>query len=88
MSHKNTEIMIRLPNGKYENILTMDEVADFLRVDRATVLNLVKSGEIPCSKIGSELRFLVYDVWRYFLEQSNTEFVQYEPSPQLVRDPD
>ena len=80
--------MIRLPNGKYENILTMDEVADFLRVDQATVLNLVKSGEIPCSKIGSELRFLVYDVWRYFLEQSNTEFVQYEPSPQLVRDPD
>lgn len=34
-------------------LFTLDEVATFLRVHRATVSRLVKSGELPCCSIGT-----------------------------------
>ena len=38
-------------------VLTVSEVATFLRVNRSTVYKLIRRGEIPAFKIGSDWRF-------------------------------
>ena len=38
-------------------IMTVSEVADFLRISRYSVYNLVKRGELPAMKILNKLRF-------------------------------
>jgi len=38
-------------------VLTVQEVANYLRVDIRTVYRLAKSGDIPCKKIGRQWRF-------------------------------
>jgi excisionase family DNA binding protein len=48
--------------SKQKNILTRNEVADFLRVDKSTVSRLAKSREISCFRIGSRLLFRHDDV--------------------------
>jgi excisionase family DNA binding protein len=38
-------------------ILTVKEVADFLKLHQTTVYKMIKSGELPAFKIGSDWRF-------------------------------
>jgi len=38
-------------------VLTVQEVANYLRVDIRTVYRLAKRGDIPCIKIGRQWRF-------------------------------
>ena len=38
-------------------ILTADEVADLLRLDRKTVYTAAKQGSLPCLRFGRVLRF-------------------------------
>ena len=38
-------------------MLTADEVADFLRLDRKTVYDYAGRGVIPCQRIGKRLLF-------------------------------
>jgi len=38
-------------------ILTVEEVAVWLRLNRKTVYDAVKNGEIPCCRVGRILRF-------------------------------
>lgn len=38
-------------------VLTVSEVATFLRVNRSTVYKLIRRGELPAFKIGSDWRF-------------------------------
>ncbi len=38
-------------------VLTVQEVADYLRIDIRTVYRLAKRGDIPCKKIGRQWRF-------------------------------
>jgi len=47
------------------DILTLPEVAQFLKVAEKTVLRMVHRGEIPCMKIASQWRFMrsVLDDW-------------------------
>ena len=52
--------------------LTVNEVADFLRVSRMTVYRLIKLGEIPALRVGRGYRLRERDVSRY-LEQRFTE---------------
>ena len=48
------------------NILTLEEVASYLRVHPSTVYRLLKKGQIPAFKLGSDWRFNVesIDHWR------------------------
>lgn len=39
-------------------ILTVEEVAQFLRVPKSTVYKLARLGQLPASKIGKHWRFL------------------------------
>ena len=43
-------------------ILTVSEVARFLRVPKSTVYKLARLGELPASKIGKHWRFLLRDI--------------------------
>lgn len=46
-------------------VMTVDEVAQYLRVSRSTVYRLLRDGEIPASKVGGYWRFRrhVIDTW-------------------------
>ena len=39
------------------DILTLDEVAQYLRVHRSTVYRMVRDGSIPCTKVAKQWRF-------------------------------
>ena len=47
-------------------ILTVQEVADFLRVHRSTVSRYAQSGELKSYVIGSRRLFKEDDVWTFF----------------------
>jgi len=54
-----------------DNILTLAEVAEYLRVSRSTIDRLVKARKIPTFKIGSIWRFNLehIDEWRMAREK-------------------
>ena len=37
---------------KYDDVLTVDELMDFLAIGRSTAYSLLRSGKIKCIKIG------------------------------------
>jgi len=47
-------------------VLTVSELSDYLRVHRSTIYRLLKKGQLPGFKIGSDWRFNVeaIDEWR------------------------
>jgi excisionase family DNA binding protein len=38
-------------------VMTVDEVAEYLRIPRASVYKLAQRGKIPCQKVGRHWRF-------------------------------
>ncbi|HPP28651.1 MAG TPA: helix-turn-helix domain-containing protein [Phycisphaerae bacterium] len=42
---------------KTPDVMTLDEVADYLRIPRSTVYKLAREGRIPGQKIGRQWRF-------------------------------
>ncbi|HET6446804.1 MAG TPA: helix-turn-helix domain-containing protein [candidate division Zixibacteria bacterium] len=46
-------------------IMTVDEVATYLRVSQATIYRLAQAGKIPCGKVGRAWRFRkkTIDLW-------------------------
>jgi excisionase family DNA binding protein len=54
-----------------QDVLTLEEVADYLRVHPTTIYRLLKKHKIPAFKIGSEWRFNIasIDRWRASLEK-------------------
>lgn len=51
-------------------ILTVTEVARFLRVPKSTVYKLARIGELPASKIGKHWRFLRRDIHEWMHSRS------------------
>jgi excisionase family DNA binding protein len=56
-----------------DEILTVMDVARFLRVPKSTVYKLARVGELPASKIGKHWRFLRRDIheWLHSRSQSS-----------------
>lgn len=40
-----------------DNILTIDELSDYLRIPRSTLYKLAQEGRVPCQKVGRHWRF-------------------------------
>lgn len=61
MNDKRKTIMVGAPK-----VLTVNELAEYLRVHRSTIYRLLKKGQLPGFKIGSDWRFNVevIDEWR------------------------
>ena len=57
------------------DILTVKEISDLLRLGPATVYKLVRQGKIPSFRVGSELRFRK-DVIMRWMTQRSTETQQ------------
>ncbi|MDQ6734042.1 MAG: helix-turn-helix domain-containing protein, partial [Nitrospirota bacterium] len=57
--------------GLNGHILTVAEVAHFLRVPKSTVYKLARLGQIPASKIGKHWRFLRSDLQHWMETRSN-----------------
>lgn len=51
-------------------ILTVMDVARFLRVPKSTVYKLARVGELPASKIGKHWRFLRRDIHEWLRARS------------------
>jgi excisionase family DNA binding protein len=51
-------------------ILTVTDVARFLRVPKSTVYKLARIGELPASKIGKHWRFLRRDIHEWMHSRS------------------
>jgi excisionase family DNA binding protein len=61
------------PNGAPSmdsEILTVMDVAQFLRVPKSTVYKLARVGELPASKIGKHWRFLRRDIHEWMHSRS------------------
>ncbi|ALA58560.1 hypothetical protein NITMOv2_2143 [Nitrospira moscoviensis] len=52
-------------------ILTVMDVARFLRVPKSTVYKLARLGELPASKIGKHWRFLRRDIHEWMRHRSH-----------------
>jgi excisionase family DNA binding protein len=49
--------MADVPAVEAPAILTVDEVAEYLRIPRGSVYKLAQNGKIPCQKVGKHWRF-------------------------------
>ncbi len=45
-------------NQRFAEVLTIDELAAYLKVPKSTLYKLVREGKIPSQKIGRHWRFL------------------------------
>jgi excisionase family DNA binding protein len=63
-------------------ILTLQEVAEYLRVHRATIYRLLRLKKIPGFRIGSDWRFNIDEIdhWRREEEQAAAS-ARHEPKP-------
>lgn len=66
-----------MPSNDIQNIkiLTIQEVADFLRVHRSTVSRYAKSGELKSYMIGNRRLFKDEDVYSFFENQVDIQYV-------------
>jgi len=53
-----------------DDILTIREVADYLKVTERTLYRLVQDGKLPAFKVGNSWRFRREDLERWISEQS------------------
>ena len=62
-------------NNQNIKILTIQEVADLLRVHRSTISRYAMSGELKSYVIGNRRLFKDEDVWMFFENQAARECV-------------
>ena len=55
-----------------EDIMTIEEVSDYLRISRSTLYKLAQEGRIPRQKVGRHWRFRKEAIDRW-LEQGGTD---------------
>lgn len=58
-------------NTPIESVLTVPEVAEYLRVNQRTVYRLVVTGKIPGFKVGTTWRFKRSEIDAWIASQSN-----------------
>ncbi len=54
-----------------EQILTVKQVADYLKVNERTVYRMATAGKIPAFKVGASWRFKQTEIEKWIKEQSN-----------------
>jgi excisionase family DNA binding protein len=66
-----------------ENLLSADQVASYLKVDRFTVYRLVSQKKIPAFKVGNQWRFKKKMIDAWLLENSNLDVSQRKSSTKI-----
>lgn len=57
----------------FENLMTIDEVACFLRVSDKTIRRLITRGELPTTRIGKSYRFMRSEIVRWAMSGGTDE---------------
>jgi excisionase family DNA binding protein len=60
-----------------ENLLTTEQVAQYLKIDKFTLYRLVTRGKIPAFKVGNQWRFKRRLLEDWLEKNSNLEKVHY-----------
>ncbi len=60
--------------------MTLEEVADYLRLSKDTLYRMAKSGKIPASKVGTQWRFRRSEVEAWLDQNSNVSGTNDAPS--------
>jgi excisionase family DNA binding protein len=50
-------------------VLTVNELCDYLKVHPSTIYRLLKTGQLPAFRIGSDWRFNVEEIERWLVER-------------------
>ena len=56
-----------------ENLLTTEQVAEYLKVDKFTIYRLVAQKKIPAFRVGSQWRFKKSVIEDWLMRNSNSE---------------
>ena len=56
-----------------DQILTVKEVAEYLKVNERTVYRMATASKLPAFKVGGSWRFKQADIERWIKEQSNNK---------------
>lgn len=56
-----------------ENLLTTEQVAEYLKVDKFTIYRLVAQKRIPAFRVGSQWRFKKSVIEDWLIKNSNSE---------------
>lgn len=59
-----------------EEIMTVKEIAEYLKLTTATIYKLARSGEIPAAKVASKWRFKKELIDDWFIERAKGRRVQ------------
>ena len=70
---KQNFITMQAIDTQHTEILTIQEVADLLRVHRTTISRYAKSGELRSYLIGNRRLFKISDVWSFFDNQVDSQ---------------
>ena len=62
---------------KEDKIMTLEEVAEYLRVKPQTIYTWAQEKKIPAAKLGKEWRFKKSMVDRWFTERMDDKFKDY-----------
>jgi excisionase family DNA binding protein len=65
---------VRLVSEKTGDILTIDELAIYLKISKSTLYKLVREGKLPSQKIGRHWRFRKGAIDRWLEETRTNEF--------------
>jgi PTS system nitrogen regulatory IIA component len=60
-----------------EDIMTLEEVAKYLKVKPQTIYTWAQDGKIPAAKLGKEWRFRKTVIDRWFNEHINEKFSKF-----------
>jgi excisionase family DNA binding protein len=56
--HDETQPVVALPGaGQLGEFMTVEDVADMLRINKSTVYRMAKAGRIPATRVGRQWRF-------------------------------
>ena len=66
----NERVRLKLDDSDHD-VMTMKEICDLLRVHPATIYRLLRNGELPAFRIGSEWRFRTDMILRWMAENSD-----------------
>ncbi len=64
-------------NNHVSEVMTTDDVVNYLKVSRKTLLKLVRNGEIPARKVGKNYRYLRKELEKYLLSDDSVNYFEH-----------
>ncbi len=63
------------PSAPTREVMTVEEVADYLQVSHRSIYNLAAAGEIPAAKVAGQWRFKKTEVDAWLTALSRREYI-------------